>query len=230
MREKENVGSVQPPEGLVLQREIALEAKFGPILLLAAAILLGGLALRLILGVAGVMPAINLDRFFKDQGRRLILIGQLIIVIAMIVLVAELVLLPIKKLVFKRMTGLKANVEFKISFVSVSVPFYFTKSAYLRSRLSATLILAGVLLAVILAAVFPAMALTVVCAFLPDPLFLCAYYVWIFYLLCNADDYYLAHVARRCPDDAVFYDMGRSLFVFLPYSGQTCEGTNPDFH
>lgn len=219
MREKKNVGSVQPPEGFVLQREIALEAKFGPILLLAAAILLGGLALRLILGVAGVMPAINLDRFFKDRGRGLILIGQLIIVIAVIVLVAELVLLPVKKLVFKRMTGLKANVEFKISFISVSVPFYFTKSAYLSSRLSATLILAGVLL-----------ALTVVCAFLPDPLFLCAYYVWIFYLLCNADDYYLAHVARRCPDDAVFYDMGRRLFVFLPYSGQTCEGTNPDFH
>ena len=184
MREKKNVGSVQPPEGFVLQREIALEAKFGPILLLAAAILLGGLALRLILGVAGVMPAINLDRFFKDRGRGLILIGQLIIVIAVIVLVAELVLLPVKKLVFKRMTGLKANVEFKISFISVSVPFYFTKSAY----------------------------------------------VWIFYLLCNADDYYLAHVARRCPDDAVFYDMGRRLFVFLPYSGQTCEGTNPDFH
>ena len=39
MREKKNAGSVTPPEGYVLNREIDLDGKFGVVLLLSLVIL-----------------------------------------------------------------------------------------------------------------------------------------------------------------------------------------------
>ncbi len=205
MREKKNAGSVTPPEGYVLNREIDLDGKFGVVLLLSLVILAVGVALCAVLAAVGVLPTVNFERFRRDPGGAVLLLAQLLFFSLLLALLFQLLLLPVKKLVLRRSTGLRANIEFKFTYISVSVPFYFVRSAYICSRLLATLIVGGVLLALI-----------IVCVFLPEPLLLLAYAAFIIYLACCADDFYLVHAARKSPSHAIFYDMGRRFFVYLP--------------
>lgn len=206
-----NTGFVQLPKGYVSNQEIDLGGTGWKILLLGLTILAVGIVLGVVLSLLGMLPVINFERFKQDPKRGWLLICQLIFMIALIAIIFLLMLIFFKKAGLRRMTGFKAKVEL-VFFVSVKVPFYFTRSGYINSRLNVTLILSGIL-----------MVFTTVCAFLPEPLILIAYCALFFYLAGSADDFYLAYKASKSSADAVFYDYGGKFCIFLP--GSTVQKT-----